>query len=140
MEKRKLHEQAISAAFDESPEFHPRALPEPYVSLSIHTAPDVRPLPWHSGQWAKSAGFARRSPIEPVPRALGPMDHPLVFAAGSSNDTGVDPFQGWTQLRRIEVAKEANRRALAWAEQSLAALLVGEARAVAGPVIVHALA
>ena len=32
-----------------------------YVNLSIHTAPDVRPLPWHSGQWAKSAGFARRS-------------------------------------------------------------------------------
>ena len=25
-------------------EFHPRALPEPYVNLSIHTAPDVRPL------------------------------------------------------------------------------------------------
>src|ERR1019366_6639719 len=42
-------------------DFHPRALPEPYVNLSIHTAPDVRPLPWHSGQWAKSVGFARRS-------------------------------------------------------------------------------
>jgi hypothetical protein len=26
-------------------DFHLRALPEPYVSLSIHTAPDVRPLP-----------------------------------------------------------------------------------------------
>ena len=26
-------------------EFHLRALPEPYVSLSTHTAPDVRPLP-----------------------------------------------------------------------------------------------
>ena len=25
--------------------FHLRALPEPYVNLSIHTAPDVRPLP-----------------------------------------------------------------------------------------------
>ena len=24
---------------------HLRALPEPYVNLSIHTAPDVRPLP-----------------------------------------------------------------------------------------------
>ena len=41
--------------------FHLQALPEPYVNLSIHTAPDVRPLPWHSGQWTKSAGFARRS-------------------------------------------------------------------------------
>jgi hypothetical protein len=26
-------------------DFHPRALPEPYVNLSIHTAPVVRPLP-----------------------------------------------------------------------------------------------
>ena len=26
-------------------DFHPQALPEPYVNLSIHTAPDVRPLP-----------------------------------------------------------------------------------------------
>jgi hypothetical protein len=26
-------------------EFHPRALPEPYVTLSSHTAPDVRPVP-----------------------------------------------------------------------------------------------
>ena len=26
-------------------EFHLRALPEPYVNLSIHTAPDVRPFP-----------------------------------------------------------------------------------------------
>ena len=42
-------------------DFHLRALPEPYVNLSIHTAPIVRPLPWHSDQWARSLGFARRS-------------------------------------------------------------------------------
>ena len=42
-------------------EFHPQALPETYVNLSIHTAPDVRPLPWHSGQCAKRCGCARRS-------------------------------------------------------------------------------
>ena len=40
---------------------HLRALPDPYVNLSIHTAPDVRPFPWQSCQWAKSIGFARRS-------------------------------------------------------------------------------
>ena len=34
-------------------------------------------------------------------------------------------------------AEEANKRALAWAAESLEPLLVGEARAVAGPVIVH---
>jgi len=49
--------------------------------------------------WIRTA-----QPIEPVPRALGPMDHPFVFAASPSNDIGIDPFQGWTQLRRIEVA------------------------------------
>jgi CheY-like chemotaxis protein len=42
-------------------DFHLRALPEPYVNLSIHTAPIVQPLPWHSDQWARSVGFARRN-------------------------------------------------------------------------------
>src|SRR5207253_7919763 len=42
-------------------DFHLRALPEPYVNLSIHTAPVVRPLPWHSCQWANRVGFVRRS-------------------------------------------------------------------------------
>jgi hypothetical protein len=37
-------------------------------------------------------------------------------------------------------AEEANRRMLAWIEQSLAPLLVGPATAMAGPVIVHTLA
>jgi FAD binding domain len=31
-------------------ESHPRALPDPCMNLSIHTAPDVRPHPWHSCQ------------------------------------------------------------------------------------------
>ncbi len=42
-------------------ESHPQALPEPYVNLSAHTAPDVRPFPWQSCQWAKRPGLARRS-------------------------------------------------------------------------------
>ena len=37
-------------------------------------------------------------------------------------------------------AEVANRRALAWAEENLAPLLIGPATAVAGPVIVHTLA
>jgi hypothetical protein len=37
-------------------------------------------------------------------------------------------------------AEEANRRAIAWIEQNLGPLLVGQATAVAGPVIVHTLA
>ena len=40
-------------------EFHPRALPEPYVNLSAHTAPSVRPWPYRSGQWANRSGDDR---------------------------------------------------------------------------------
>jgi hypothetical protein len=59
-ESERLSDIANPARMTSRPrDFHPRALPEPYVNLSIHTAPDVRPLPWHSGQWAKSVGFAR---------------------------------------------------------------------------------
>jgi hypothetical protein len=40
-------------------EFPPRALPEPHVNLSIHTASDVRPLTCRNSQWAKRLGLAR---------------------------------------------------------------------------------
>src|ERR1700731_2317308 len=53
---------SCAAALSSRPEDSPlRALPDPYVNLSIHTAPDVRPFPWQSCQWAKSVGFTRRS-------------------------------------------------------------------------------
>jgi hypothetical protein len=45
-----LHPTKQSSLASRPEEFHLRALPEPYVNLSIHTAPDVRPLPWHSCQ------------------------------------------------------------------------------------------
>ena len=37
----------------------------------------------------------------------------------------------------VEGAQELNRRALAWIEKNLAALVAGPATATAGPVIVH---
>jgi hypothetical protein len=37
-------------------------------------------------------------------------------------------------------AEESNKRVLAWIEESLTPLLVGPAKAMAGPVIVHTLA
>ena len=48
-----LLERQLSSRPEDS---HLRALPDPYVNLSIHTAPDVRPLPWHScvpARWAE---------------------------------------------------------------------------------------
>ena len=44
-----LHERLASRAG----ESHPHALPEPYVTLSSHTAPDVRPFACRKRQWAK---------------------------------------------------------------------------------------
>ena len=40
-------------------ELHPRALPEPYVNLSIDTAPDVRPLAHAANGFALSTGSSR---------------------------------------------------------------------------------
>ncbi len=40
-------------------EFRPRTLLEPYVNLSVHTAPDVRSLTHRKAQWAKRLGVAR---------------------------------------------------------------------------------
>ena len=47
-----------------------RALPEPCMTLPSHTASDVRPLPCHRAQWAKSVGLTRRRRSNP---ALAPL-------------------------------------------------------------------
>jgi hypothetical protein len=57
-----------------------------------------------------------------------------VVYAGDDTVTAISLFNNF------ESAEEANRRALAWIDQNLGPLLVGEVRAVAGPVIVHTLA
>jgi hypothetical protein len=46
--------------------------------------------------------------VEPVPRAFGPIAHPLELAAYPPNDIGIDPFQGRTQLRLEGVAAVAD--------------------------------
>ena len=54
-------------------EFHPHALLDPYMSLSIHTAPDVQPLAYRRRQWANSVELARTTranhPRAPAVRA-----------------------------------------------------------------------
>ena len=51
-------------------EFHLRALPEPYVNLSIHTAPDVRPLAQTASGFTPSMGSSccRMASVDPWPR------------------------------------------------------------------------
>jgi len=75
--KRKLLRPLLLSSRPE--ESHPQALPDPCMNLSIHTAPDVRPHPWHSCQWAKGVGFARRSRSNPVARSFGLATQPLKF-------------------------------------------------------------
>src|SRR5262245_53001469 len=43
-------------------------------------------------------------------------------------------------FNNVEAAEESNRRALAWIEQNVDALLAGPVTSVAGPVIVHTFA
>src|ERR1700758_2432892 len=57
-----------------------------------------------------------------------------VVYAGDDTVTAISLFNNFAG------AEEANRRALAWINDNLGPLLVGEARVGAGPVIVHTLA
>ena len=57
-----------------------------------------------------------------------------VVYAGDDTVTAISIFD------KYEQAEEANRRAIAWIEQNLTPLLAGDAKASAGPVIVHTLA
>jgi hypothetical protein len=54
-----------------------------------------------------------------------------VVYAGDDTVTAISVFNNYAG------AEEANRRALAWIDDNLGPLLVGQATAVAGPVIVH---
>ncbi|MBR0953860.1 antibiotic biosynthesis monooxygenase [Bradyrhizobium canariense] len=57
-----------------------------------------------------------------------------VVYAGDDTVTAISIFD------KFEQAEEANRRAIGWIEKNLGSLLAGDARAAAGPVIVHTLA
>ena len=47
---RRANRIALALQVSRAEESHPRALPEPYVNLSAHTAPSARPCPYRSGQ------------------------------------------------------------------------------------------
>ena len=52
--------------------------------------------------------------LEPISRASGLVAHPLELAAYPPDDIGIDPLQGRTQLRLIEVAVIGDPAADAW--------------------------
>ena len=53
-------------------------------------------------------------PVKPISRAFGLVAHPLELATRPPDDIGIDPFQGWTQLRLVEVAVVDDPAADAW--------------------------
>src|ERR1700682_2266768 len=85
-------------------DFHLRALSRPYVNLSIHTAPIVRPFPWHSDAVGEELGIRSTEPVEPISCTLGLMAHPLELAACPPDDIDVNPLESGTQLRLVEMA------------------------------------
>src|SRR5262245_55584752 len=52
----------------------------------------------------EEASVRPAQPLEPIPCTLGLVAHPLELAASPPDDIGIDPLQGWTQLRLVEMA------------------------------------
>src|SRR5271169_770077 len=53
---------------------------------------------------SKECWVGTAKPVKPNFRALGLVTHPLELATRPPDDISIDPFQGWTQLRLVEVA------------------------------------
>src|ERR687887_339377 len=52
----------------------------------------------------KECWVGTAQPVKPISRAFGLVAHPLELATCPPNDIGIDPLQGRTQLRLVEVA------------------------------------
>ena len=53
---------------------------------------------------SKEYWIGTMQPVKPISRAFGLVTHSLELAARPPDDIGIDPFQGRTQLRPVEVA------------------------------------
>src|SRR5436190_6405459 len=53
---------------------------------------------------SKECWVGTAKPVKPISRALGLVAHPLELATCPPDDIGIDPLQGRTQLRLVEVA------------------------------------
>src|SRR5215471_14025924 len=52
----------------------------------------------------KECWVSPAKPVQPISRAFGLVAHPLELATRPPDDIGIDPLQGRTQLRLVEVA------------------------------------
>src|SRR4051794_20495415 len=77
-------------------ESHPHALPEPYVTLSRHTAPDVRPFPC-----GMENGFALATELLPLPVGSGSRRTPAAPLVQSPYRTFLPPTSCSAPVPRI---------------------------------------
>src|SRR6201984_2039744 len=83
-----------------SPPGAPRSVREPLDSYGSRcSAVSMTELPVGEECWIYPA-----EPVKPVSCPLGLPTQPLELAARPADDIEIDPFQGWTQLRLVEVA------------------------------------
>src|SRR6266566_1409288 len=83
-----------------SPPGAPRSVREPLDSYGSRcSAVSMAELPVGKERWICSA-----EPVKPVSRPLGLPTQPLELAARPADDIEIDPLQGRTQLRPVEVA------------------------------------
>src|SRR5213079_826174 len=83
-----------------SPPGAPRSVREPLDSHGSRcSAVSMTQLPVSEEHWICAA-----KPIKPNSRALGLATQPLELAARPADDIEIDPLQGLTQLRPVEVA------------------------------------
>jgi len=93
----------------------------------------IRQAKAKTGAAEELASRIKEEAIPIISDVEGFMAYYVVYA-GDDTVTAISLFNNFAG------AEEANKRALAWIDQNLGPLLVGEAKAVAGPVIVHTLA
>ena len=93
----------------------------------------IRQAKAKTGKAEELATRIKEGAIPSISDVEGFMAYYVVYAPDDTV-TAISVFNNFAS------AEEANRRALAWAEENLAPLLIGPATAVAGPVIVHTLA
>jgi hypothetical protein len=76
--RRHAADMPVSTKMSSRPEeLHLRALPEPCMTLSSHTAPDVRPSPWHNVQWASQRAATGSSTAPTVNSSKPGSSRPL---------------------------------------------------------------
>src|SRR5258705_13588095 len=105
MKSRRVADVVVRLSLSESPggispPGAPRSVHEPLDSHGSRcSAVSMAQLPM-----SEERRICAAKPIKPVARSFGPATQPLEFAARPADDIEINPLQGRTQLRSVEVA------------------------------------